>query len=556
MSEQKSSKQKGPQEKRHTPKKELSADKAASRDKRTLDYLIAILGFGCCRAWIVFCLAAPLQENVYAFNWVYLVSGALAALFVAFAVKSLKGSLIRTRSILYRTTVLTLLLSAVIIPFSSAYHIELLLLTGYILGGVGAGMLQVLWGERFALFETRFVTLVSPAAAIITAFLVTLTIGEVVFIGYILLPLLSLIFLFLMSERSGLHIRTLFEPYNWSLLEENEALIDETTFRYFNDKTHPETGFEETSSGRKQRGAYFNDVGKLMFSIMVFSCLCRLFDTLPLQGNDPFLFFGGSVLFSLIIVGTAFFLLAFFLKDRFNPLFTYRLSLPIMVAGFVAIALLFDSHAAQSILIINIGYEFFDILTWILFTQIARWPNQKPLHVFGLGVAFMFAGMALGYLGGDVLNSFMVSGDLHINVIAMLSILSLVVVGFLVIPEGTVEQLLQAFKHNKGTDEKRSKAASELPAEQESAELVGKSRIERNAKIAAERYRLTPRETEVLDLLAHGRTLAIIARDLHTAKGTVRTHMENIYRKLGVHKQQELIDLVESCDHPDTNGDT
>ena len=58
--------------------------------------------------------------------------------------------------------------------------------------------------------------------------------------------------------------------------------------------------------------------------------------------------------------------------------------------------------------------------------------------------------------------------------------------------------------------------------------------------------RLTPRESEVIVLLAYGRTLSIIARDLQIAKGTARTHIENIYRKLDVHKQQELIDLVET----------
>ena len=63
-------------------------------------------------------------------------------------------------------------------------------------------------------------------------------------------------------------------------------------------------------------------------------------------------------------------------------------------------------------------------------------------------------------------------------------------------------------------------------------------------------FGLTPRESEVIVLLAYGRTLAIIARDLHIAQGTARTHIENIYRKLDVHKQQELIDLVESHGNP------
>ena len=43
----------------------LSADATegatdAERDSRTLDYLITVIGFGLCRAWIVFCLGAPL----------------------------------------------------------------------------------------------------------------------------------------------------------------------------------------------------------------------------------------------------------------------------------------------------------------------------------------------------------------------------------------------------------------------------------------------------------------------------------------------------------------
>ena len=33
---------------------------SAERDSRTLDYLITVIGFGLCRAWIVFCLGAPL----------------------------------------------------------------------------------------------------------------------------------------------------------------------------------------------------------------------------------------------------------------------------------------------------------------------------------------------------------------------------------------------------------------------------------------------------------------------------------------------------------------
>ncbi len=46
--------------------------------------------------------------------------------------------------------------------------------------------------------------------------------------------------------------------------------------------------------------------------------------------------------------------------------------------------------------------------------------------------------------------------------------------------------------------------------------------------------RLTPRQTELLRLVADGHTNAQMARRLGLSEGTVRTHLENIYERLGV----------------------
>ena len=45
---------------------------------------------------------------------------------------------------------------------------------------------------------------------------------------------------------------------------------------------------------------------------------------------------------------------------------------------------------------------------------------------------------------------------------------------------------------------------------------------------------ITPRETEVLKLLAQGRTNPQIAQDLAVSRGTVKIHVQNIIAKLGV----------------------
>lgn len=62
----------------------------------------------------------------------------------------------------------------------------------------------------------------------------------------------------------------------------------------------------------------------------------------------------------------------------------------------------------------------------------------------------------------------------------------------------------------------------------------------------AKRYRLTEREQDILLLLARGRNMAFIAENLFITKDTVKTHCRNLYRKLGVHSQQELIDQIEA----------
>jgi DNA-binding CsgD family transcriptional regulator len=49
--------------------------------------------------------------------------------------------------------------------------------------------------------------------------------------------------------------------------------------------------------------------------------------------------------------------------------------------------------------------------------------------------------------------------------------------------------------------------------------------------------RLTPRERDVLGLLAHGRGDKEIALAMGITVGTVRTHTKSIFRKIGVHNR-------------------
>lgn len=63
---------------------------------------------------------------------------------------------------------------------------------------------------------------------------------------------------------------------------------------------------------------------------------------------------------------------------------------------------------------------------------------------------------------------------------------------------------------------------------------------------ATARYKLTPRESEVLECLARGRNCSYIEEHLTISRNTVRTHVRHIYEKIGCHSQQELISAVEA----------
>lgn len=56
---------------------------------------------------------------------------------------------------------------------------------------------------------------------------------------------------------------------------------------------------------------------------------------------------------------------------------------------------------------------------------------------------------------------------------------------------------------------------------------------------------LSPREREVLALLARGRSIPCIRQELSIAESTAKTHSHRVYEKLGVHTKQELLDLIE-----------
>lgn len=68
--------------------------------------------------------------------------------------------------------------------------------------------------------------------------------------------------------------------------------------------------------------------------------------------------------------------------------------------------------------------------------------------------------------------------------------------------------------------------------------------VEARCTSLAEEYHLSPRETEVLRLLAFGLSVPLVEEELHLSSSTVKTHVRHIYTKLGIHSRNELRSLL------------
>ena len=71
-------------------------------------------------------------------------------------------------------------------------------------------------------------------------------------------------------------------------------------------------------------------------------------------------------------------------------------------------------------------------------------------------------------------------------------------------------------------------------------------RFVQRCRAIADHYGLSNREREIMTMLAKGRNLDYIHKELYISKSTVSMHRQHIYQKLDIHSQQELISLIDN----------
>lgn len=168
----------------------------------------------------------------------------------------------------------------------------------------------------------------------------------------------------------------------------------------------------------------------------------------------------------------------------------------------------------------------------------------SPCYCFARGRFFIVLGQALGWFAGAFVATDFGKGWL--TVAAM--VLIMLVCAYIVV--ATVRPDQYAIVAEEPEPVEAPPASMSEP--ETDPEAVVEQHYKHKCAEATRTFNLTPREGEILFYLVKGRNARHIADQLYVAERTVKTHTYHIYQKMGIHSQQELIDIVEAQEAGDT----
>ena len=202
----------------------------------------------------------------------------------------------------------------------------------------------------------------------------------------------------------------------------------------------------------------------------------------------------------------------------------YRtLLLPLIAIAVLPFPYVSDMYQIFFLALIVFGFTSYDAITWGDLADEIR-DRQLPIYVsFAAPTIGNFAGIFVGWGVGVLLRSTLGSEEFGTG-FAVFSIVAVIALVILLVSDLIrAEQDEVAEPHADAFLNKWSAACDEI----------------------AQACELTNQEKKIYVMLARGRNQRYIASELVISPHTVKTHTYHIYRKIGVHSQQELIDMVE-----------
>lgn len=208
-----------------------------------------------------------------------------------------------------------------------------------------------------------------------------------------------------------------------------------------------------------------------------------------------------------------------------EPIALYRPIMPVMITGFVLLLLPDAPCPFIGGGLVIAGVFCLDIFMMLASTDVAFRARIPVAFSFGLVILISRLGTFVGLLAASSLRLTPFWSSNLVYDAFLVEVLALALVGMLLFTQTEVKRLYQ----------------TPAPTPREAS-------LEEKCARVARMSNLTNRESEVLVLLARGRTVPKICQELSIAQGTAKHHVSSIYRKIGVVDRQDLLDIIEQAD--------
>ena len=245
-----------------------------------------------------------------------------------------------------------------------------------------------------------------------------------------------------------------------------------------------------------------------------------------IQGSSSF--GDGTLVVGVLLASAVLFVLAFFFSHRFDFTRIYRTPFVFMVCGLLATLLSVSAHATIAYLLVSIGYALMFLLLTMLLCDISHRYGVSAALLCSIEEVVMLTSMgghALSWISDRGMLAGVMDGEG-----AAVALTALVVIASVV--------LMSEREYSKWD-------ASFFGVGQRDRERDRRAAFAQRCISVAERFHLSPREKEVFQLMAVGKSSSEIEGELYIANGTLKSHTRRIYQKLGVHSRSEMMALLD-----------
>ena len=253
--------------------------------------------------------------------------------------------------------------------------------------------------------------------------------------------------------------------------------------------------------------------------------------------GDAMLFVGIAALTALGALAALAFMKRF--SGRIEQGNMLRMVFPFLVIALVPMSFMSDVVYALCNLLLMGAYVFLLLSSIAFELQTARTRRASYLFFVGTSQTALSAGIAVGYGLGLLASS---TGAVNLSALSGIA-LGLVVLLAAFVTFAPIERSLM---HEAVAPEAQGDAQQDEADTGDRDVDHEQGHWKASCTALAERYGLSPRETEVFFFLAKGRGIEHIQNQLYISSHTVKTHTYNIYRKMSIGSREELLDLIEA----------